>query len=104
MKPKPIARRWLGAAAAAFLVAACAPTEVQDSTGQYIDDTVLTAHIKSALYSDVQVRNMNVGVETFRGVVQLSGFANSAQERARAEELARSIKGIKSLENDIHVK
>jgi osmotically-inducible protein OsmY len=96
--------RWLGAATVAVLLTACAATPTQESVGEYVDDTAITAHVKSALVSDKQVSALDVGVETFKGVVQLSGFVNSAQEKEKAAEIARTVKGVKAVENDLHVK
>ncbi|MDD5250390.1 MAG: BON domain-containing protein [Rhodocyclaceae bacterium] len=101
---KQTAMRWLGAAAASVLLAACAATPTQESTGQYVDDATITGAVKSAFVGDDQVGVLDVGVDTSNGVVQLSGFANSAREKARAEELARSVKGVKDVENDIRLK
>jgi osmotically-inducible protein OsmY len=94
----------LGAAMATMLLAACAATPLQESSGEYVDDSAITAQVKSAFIGDEQVSALAVGVETFKGVVQLSGFVNSAQERAKAESLARTVNGVKGVQNDIHLK
>lgn len=104
MKQTYSAMRRLGAVLATALLAACAATPTQESTGEYIDDAAITAQVKSTLIGDEQVSAMDVGVETFKGIVQLSGFVNSAQEKVKAEELARSVKGVKGVENDIRLK
>ncbi len=82
----------------------CASTRTQESTGEYIDDAALTTKVKTALLADKQVSGLAINVETFKGTVQLSGFANSEAEREKAEKLAREVKGVKTVKNDIRVK
>ena len=76
----------------------------KSATAQYIDDASITANIKAKHAEDKTVRVTSIGVETKDGVVQLSGFTPSAAEKARAEELARSVKGVKSVRNDIVIR
>lgn len=97
-------RRLLVAVLATVLLAACAATLKQESTGAYLDDTAITARVKTALLADKQVSGMAINVETFKGTVQLSGFANSTQEKEKAAEVARSVSGVKSVKNDIRLK
>lgn len=97
-------RRLLVAVLATVLLAACAATLKQESTGEYLDDTAITARVKTALLADKQVSGMAINVETFKGTVQLSGFANSTQEKEKATEVARSVSGVKSVKNDIRLK
>lgn len=97
-------RRLLVAVLATVLLAACAATPRQESTGEYLDDTAITARVKTALLADKQVSGMAINVETFKGTVQLSGFANSTQEKEKAAEVARSVSGVKSVKNDIRLK
>jgi osmotically-inducible protein OsmY len=85
----------------ALTLAACASRPASESTGEYIDDTVLTTKVKAALLNDPSVSGLAVNVETFKGVVQLSGFVKSAAERDKAAALAREIKGVKQVRNDI---
>ena len=82
----------------------CASTPTSSSTGEQVDDTVITSKVKAAFVEDKQVSTMNIGVETFKGTVQLSGFANNATEMNRAAEIARSVKGVKAVKNDIRLK
>lgn len=98
------AMRRLGATMAIMLLTACAATPTQESLGEYVDDTTITAKVKSAIAGDKQVSALEVGVETFKGVVQLSGFVSSAQEKAKAAELARAVKGVKAVDNDLRIK
>ena len=86
---------------AALVLAACAATPKQEGTGEYFDDTVLTTKVKAVLLGDPMVSGLAVNVETFKGVVQLSGFVKTAAERAKAVELARAVSGVKDVKNDI---
>jgi len=82
----------------------CASTPTSDSTGQYVDDTVITTKIKSALLKDDAVKSFEVSVETVKGVVQLSGFVNTAEQKAAAGNDAWSVKGIKTVKNNLIIK
>ncbi len=85
-------------------VVACAPTAEREGTGQYIDDTVITAKVKAAIFDDPITKASEVNVETFKGVVQLSGFVSSQAAANRAIELARGVAGVKSVKNDMQLK
>lgn len=98
-----IRRRFL-AVSAAMLLGACAGTPSRESTGEYIDDTAITSKVKAALLKDKQVSGLAISVETFKGTVQLSGFANTAEERARAVELAQAVPGVGRVTDDIRLK
>ena len=82
----------------------CASTDKHEGTGEYIDDSVITAKVKTALIRDDDVKAREVNVETFKGVVQLSGFVHDARAKAKAVELARQIKGVKSVKDNMQVK
>ena len=82
----------------------CAGGPKQESTGEYVDDSALTAKVKTALIQDPDVKAASVNVETYTGVVQLSGFANSQSEINKAVQVARDVKGVKSVKNDIRIK
>lgn len=82
----------------------CASTSKQEGTGEYVDDTVITAKVKSAIFSDPALNVMQINVETFKGEVQLSGFVDSSQSAARAAEVARSVQGVTSVKNSLIVK
>jgi hypothetical protein len=88
----------------ASLLLGCAGTSTQESTGEYLDDSAITAKVKSAFMADREVSALNIKVETNNGVVQLSGFASSRQEIDQAIKLARNIQGVKSVENNIQLK
>jgi hyperosmotically inducible periplasmic protein len=85
-------------------VAACAGSKTQESTGEYIDDSVITSTVKAKLLADKEVSGLAINVETFKAVVQLSGFAKTNAERRKAAELARSVDGVKDVKNDIRLK
>ena len=84
--------------------AACASTRTRESTGEYIDDSVITTKVKSLLAEDDFLKSFKISVETFQGAVQLSGFVNSQKAVDKAGEIARSVKGVKSVKNDLIVK
>jgi osmotically-inducible protein OsmY len=90
-------------AAFAFM-AGCAGGPKQESTGEYVDDSAITAKVKTALIQDPEVKATDVKVETYKGVVQLSGFANSEKEINKAVQVARDVQGVKSVKNDIRIK
>lgn len=82
----------------------CASTPTQESTGEYVDDSTITAKVKAALIHDPVVKALDVSVETFKGVVQLSGFVNTELEKTQAGNLALTVKGVASVKNNIVVK
>jgi osmotically-inducible protein OsmY len=82
----------------------CGSTPTQSSLGEVVDDSVITSKVKAAFVEDAQVSAFNISVETVKGHVQLSGFVDSVNEKARAAELARNVKGVKMVSNDIQVK
>ena len=86
------------------MMAGCASTRTQESTGQYVDDSSITAKVKADILGDPALKVFDIGVETFKGVVQLSGFVNSAEIRNRAAEVAGRVSGVKSVKNSLIVK
>lgn len=96
--------RLLLLAALSTLAVACAGSDKRSSTGEYIDDSVITAKVKTALLNSPEVSGLSIEVETFRGEVQLSGFVETQQERSEAASLARAVPGVRSVRNDIVVK
>jgi osmotically-inducible protein OsmY len=84
--------------------AACASTSKQEGTGEYIDDSVITTKVKSQLAADDFLKSFEISVETYKGIVQLSGFVGSQQAIDKAGEIARGVQGVKSVENDLNVK
>lgn len=82
----------------------CAATETRQSTGEYFDDTTITTKVKAAIFEDTTLKTLQINVETRNGVVQLAGFVDSAQNVKRAADVARGVKGVKSVKNDLIVK
>jgi osmotically-inducible protein OsmY len=82
----------------------CAATQKHESTGQYVDDSVITSKVKTAILEESTLKSLQINVKTYQGVVQLSGFVNSAQSVSKAGEVARRVEHVKSVENDLLVK
>jgi len=82
----------------------CAATQKQESTGQYVDDSVITTKVKALIFNDTTLKTLQINVETFKGVVQLSGFVDSAQSVKKAGEVAGGVEGVKEVKNDLVVK
>ena len=83
---------------------ACASTSERGSAGEYIDDSVITTKVKSLLAADDFLKSFQISVETFKGTVQLSGFVASQEAVNKAGEIARSVKGVQAVRNDLIVK
>jgi len=82
----------------------CASTDKHEGTGEYVDDSVITTKVKALLFDEPNLRSGQINVETFKGVVQLSGFVSSRDDINRAVEIARSVKGVESVKNDMRLK
>jgi hyperosmotically inducible periplasmic protein len=82
-------------------LAACAGTRTKESTGEYVDDSVITSKVKGALIADPVTKAREINVETFKGTVQLSGFVGTAEEKKKAGEIARGVKGVVEVRNNI---
>ena len=87
-----------------ILSAGCAVVRGQETTGAYIDNVGITTAVKARFVEDKTVSAMSIRVETLNGTVQLSGFAKSAAEKAQAESLARNVKNVRAVRNDIVVR
>ncbi len=83
---------------------ACASTRTYESAGEYVDDSVITTKIKSLLAEDDFLKSFQISVETYQGTVQMSGFVNSQKAVDKAGEIVRSVKGVKSIKNNLIVK
>lgn len=94
---------FLGAVVLALMVG-CGGTAQKSSTGEYIDDSVITTKVKAAILGDDELKVTEVNVETFKGVVQLSGFVSSPADINRATRVASEVAGVKSVKNDMRVK
>lgn len=82
----------------------CAPTETRSGTGEYIDDTVITTKVKAAIMNDPELKVTEINVETFKGVVQLSGFVSTDAQIKHAVAVARNVSGVTSVKNDMRLK
>jgi len=91
-------------ASVATLAAACAATPTQESTGGYVDDSTITAKVKTDLAQDNRVSATDVHVKTYKGIVDLSGFVNSQSEISEARLVARQVNGVKSVHDNLIVK
>lgn len=85
-------------------IAGCAGSKKHESTGEYIDDTVLTTKVKASILGDSRLKVLQIDVESFKGIVQLSGFVDSPEAAERAVHLARTVKGVKQVNNSLIVK
>ncbi len=86
------------------LVLGCSPTPQKESTGEYVDDSYITTKVKASILKEDTLKSSEINVETFKGVVQLSGFVNSRSDINRAVDVARSVKGVKAVRNDMRLK
>jgi hyperosmotically inducible protein len=93
----------VGLVIVALAVSACSATRTQQSAGEVVDDSVLTAKVKTALVEDPVTKAGQIDVETYRGVVQLAGFVDSQEQKARASELAKAVAGVQEVRNDLKV-
>ena len=82
----------------------CAGNRYERSTGEYIDDKALNTRVRSALGDNPEYKFGDVHVTSFRGVVQLSGFVNTSDQKRTAGTIAEKVQGVKSVENNITVK
>jgi len=85
-------------------VVGCATNEKSETVGQYVDDSVITTGVKAAILNEPTLKVSEINVETYKGVVQLSGFVASQDSIATAANVARSVKGVQSVKNDIRMK
>ncbi len=91
-------------ATVAFTIVGCSSTGTRESTGEYVDDSVVTGKVKAAIFNEPSLKATEINVETYKGDVQLSGFVAQAQDAQKAAEVARGVKGVNSVKNDIRVK
>jgi len=82
----------------------CSSTKTQESTGQYTDDVMITSKVKAAILGEPTLKSAEINVETFKGVVQLSGFVSSQAAINKAVEVTRAVSGVKSVKNDMRIK
>src|ERR1017187_9101199 len=82
----------------------CAATSTKEGTGEYFDDTAITTKVKAAMFNEPSLKSAEINVETFKGVVQLTGFVSSRARIDKAVEIARGVKGVRSVRNDMRLK
>ena len=85
-------------------IVGCASTSKQDGTGEYVDDSIITAKVKAAILNEPTLKSVEINVETFKGAVQLSGFVSSQAAINKAVDVTRHISGVKSVKNDMRIK
>lgn len=86
------------------LMLGCAGTATSEGTGEYVDDTVITAKVKAAIFNEPSLKSAEINVETFKGVVQLSGFVRSQANISTAIAVARGVQGVTSVRNGMRLK
>ena len=101
-----IFRKWALLAGAIVIASAlgCASTAKQEGTGEYVDDSVITGKVKTAIFAEADLKSAEINVETFKGVVQLSGFVSSKAAEDKAVRVARGVAGVKSVKDDMRLK
>ncbi|MGZ8097256.1 MAG: BON domain-containing protein [Methylosarcina sp.] len=104
MKPSLGVRRFFMGFLFVALMAGCATSSIEENTEQYLNDSAITSSVQKRIFNDPELKHLRINVETHQGVVQLSGFVDSTQISARAEELARSVKGVSDVKNSLIVK
>ncbi len=91
-------------AACLLTVAGCGSTPNREGTGEYIDDAVITTKVKAEILNEPSLKSAEINVETFKGVVQMSGFVSSAAKIDKAVDIARRVEGVRSVKNDMRLK
>jgi osmotically-inducible protein OsmY len=86
------------------VIVGCAGGKTYESTGEHLDDSIITTKVKASILGDSKLKLLQISVETFKGVVQLSGFVNSNEAATRAVDLTRRVKGVKQVNNSLIVK
>jgi osmotically-inducible protein OsmY len=85
-------------------IAGCGSTRTHEGTGEYVDDSIITSKVKAQILNEPNLKVAEINVETFKGVVQLSGFVTSQADINKAVEIARGVAGVKSVKNAMRVK
>jgi osmotically-inducible protein OsmY len=92
------------AAASLLFALGCASTSTQESTGEYIDDSWITTKVKTAILNEPSLKVLQINVETYKNVVQLSGFVPTGADMDKAVDVARQVKGVSSVKNDLRLR
>ena len=90
--------------ASLLVMAGCAATPTKEGTGEYVDDTVITTKVKAEIFNEPSLKSMEINVETFKGTVQLSGFVSTSANIEKAVAIARSVRGVRAVKNDMRLK
>jgi len=85
-------------------VVGCAGTSKSEGTGEYVDDSIITTKVKTAIFKEPTLKSAEINVETFKGVVQLSGFVSTQANIYKALEVARNVNGVTNVKNDMRLK
>jgi osmotically-inducible protein OsmY len=104
MKVSSLLKGWIAPVVVVFALAGCAGDSNTRSTGTYVDDASITAQVKTKLINDDKTKAHNINVDTYNGVVSLSGFVESDAEAKQAIALAQQVEGVKSVKNDLHLR
>lgn len=104
MRKIPMTLMAAGLACTLLAASGCAVTRGQQTAGAYVDDTAITASVKSRMLESEDVAGTSITVETLNGTVMLSGFAKGDKEKAAAERIARNVDGVKSVKNEIAIR
>jgi len=96
--------KMLAAFAVVVAVSGCAMFSGRETAGEYVDDTTITTRVKAAIFNDPALKSMEISVETMQDVVQLSGFVDSAQSKAKAGAIASNVEGVRQLRNNLVVR
>jgi len=97
-------KRFLIGLALVTFIAGCAGTSKRESTGEYFDDSTITTKVKAEIFNDPMLKVFQINVESYKGVVQLSGFVDSRQAAEKAVQVAGAVKGVKAVKNSLVVK
>jgi len=87
-----------------FFFMGCASTPQQEGTGEYFDDSIITTKVKAAIFDEPSLKSSEINIETFKGVVQLSGFVDSREVVEKAVQITKSVQGVKAVKNNLIVK
>ena len=103
---KPLSKYLSAAFLAITLVSVvgCASTSQKEGTGEYVDDSIITTKVKAAIFNEPTLKVAEINVETFKGVVQLAGFVRDPSDITRAATVARGVRGVVSVKNDLRLK
>lgn len=104
MKTTNTFKKYVALSALVVVLAACAAASGRETSGEYVDDATITSKVKSAIIGDSNLKMFQISAETMQGVVQLSGFVDNRQTEEKAVDIARQVKGVKSVKDDLIVR